>query len=254
MSGVNEAVDAWWIRNNFYHSWPDFYACLYDPDFEGMSINVPDGKRVSSVDDDDTRPAPFGGYVSFYFGDGHHCAFGNIGNLLCYLGYNDMGNILFNNVNTPGKSLLPVTTYNDLGSKQWSRLHIAVQLLTLKGFQFKKLKKNSDILQLQLSTGFAGFVLVPKVANRNTVHVICVVKDAIIDGAHDHVIELTHDNLNWCCGTDSKYDGIVYGYEMKAPDKTGNQKKRKRVHRYEIAFARKSVRQTRSGKRLFSPH
>ena len=79
-------------------------------------------------------------------------------------------------------------------------------------------------------------------------------KNAIIDGAHDHVIELTRDNLNWCCGTDSKYDGIAYVYEMKARDKTGNQKKRKRVHRYEIDFTRKSVRQKRSGKRLFCPH
>ena len=54
----------------------------------------------------------------------------------------------------------------------------------------------------------------------------------IIDGAHENIIELSKENLDWCCGEDSTYEGILLGYEMKIPNPNGNRKKRQRQHGY----------------------
>ena len=53
----------------------------------------------------------------------------------------------------------------------------------------------------------------------------------IIDGAHDKIIALSKFNLDWCCGEDSTYEGILFGYEMKAPNPDGNRRERKKKNR-----------------------
>ena len=159
----------------------------------GTFLSVPLGLREhSSGNDDSPYPLPAGPPVKFHFNNQPHCAFGNVGNLLGYLGDIVEGKLFFNHIRTDVQTLLSPVEYGRLKIKyRCSRYHIAVILLGRGGYQLQKMDLNTDMLSLDhKKLGYDGMFFIPKSIPSHTDHVISVSDGKIIDGAHRYVIDL----------------------------------------------------------------
>ena len=217
--GKIQKLEEWWIVDNFRINWPKFFEELYNPEYRNQPLLVPEGRRSNNPDEFDKIPTQKNARcVKFYFGSGPYCAFGNMENLLDFLG-DDIGSelVLKHKDSMPSDLLTDKQCEHISAENKHSRFHILFQWLRTKGYQFLKLSHQVNIIDHKPGDGYNGTILIPKMVKANTCHVIAVDKGCIIDGATETVMDLSRDNLNWCCGPNEKYDGVELGYDVKLP-------------------------------------
>lgn len=156
-----EILDECWLRNNFHQLFNTFNESLYKTENVGKWMEVPPGLRQHCDDDDVPMPTPSGPLLKFHFNNLPHCAFGNIGNLLCHIGDIMEGQEFFTNISTDIAKLMSPVEYSKLPvQSRCSRFRVSVNLLARGGYQVQKLEHDCDVLSLgHGSMGFDGMFL-----------------------------------------------------------------------------------------------
>lgn len=130
-TGVEHPLDEWWIMENFQTDHPDFFSELYQTITRRKVLLVPDGKRTEKALNPEFEPITYEDeFVYYYFGNGTHCAFANVANLLAYFGDTKGADYFVANITTPLSELLPQKIASCIPvNKRFQRLPIALQCL-----------------------------------------------------------------------------------------------------------------------------
>ena len=221
MNGQNrqETLDEGWLKENFFHD-KVFYDGLYSQaNVDGDWMDVPVGARNFDGGDEGYMPPSVGTQVYCHFRADPHCAFGNMANLLHYLGDVQHATHVQSVMHQGGEALLNETTFKNLGKHKYSQYHVVMQYMREEfGYQFAKLPAVYNVGD-KIPAEQHAIYFIPAVLVMATSHVIAILDDTIIDGAHSHTMPVSDKNLDWCCGTGNQYAGVRLGCYVKIPKK-----------------------------------
>lgn len=165
--------------------------------------------------------------MHYYFGDGPHCAFANIANLLHYFGDTEGADYFVENLTTPPDDLLPAATVSRIPeSKRYQRLPTALHCLRLLKYTVTKLKNQENIKQYNPSqANNCGCIFQPKFKNTDYFHVVAIADGKLIDGSCPNLMLFVDENLDWCCGAKDEFLGFCNAWEIIIPNNKVLEKK-----------------------------